>query len=161
VAFYGISARLGSDVAALPRDYLRAMQPGFPSVWILFVLPFASSGVIAHARPLRKLSTRHNRFTLSVGFVGLGAFVAGMVGLLPAAWAILAVVAGGALVGFSIFSLPPKHTGGEEGPPDDGGGWGRRPPPEDEPRPPVGGGGELDWDQFDQLRAQWERTLVK
>jgi hypothetical protein len=132
------------------------MQPSFSSAWILFVLPFASSGVIAHARPLRRLSTRYNRLTLSIGILGLGAFVAGMVGLLPVSWAILAVVAGGALAGFSIFSIPPKQTGGGDEDSDDGG-WGRRPPPEDEPPPPADGGGELDWDQFDQLRAQWER----
>jgi hypothetical protein len=137
------------------------MQPSFPSVWILFVLPFASSGVIAHARPLRKLSTRHNRFTISVGIVGLGAIAAGMVGLLPVSWAILAVVVGGALAGFSIFSLPAKNTGGEQGPPEDGGGWGRRPPPRDQPPRPAGGGGELDWDHFDQLRAQWECTPLE
>jgi hypothetical protein len=132
------------------------MPPTFPSAWILFVLPFASSGVIAHARPLRKLSSKYNRLTLTLGVAGLGAFIAGMVGLLPVSWAILAVVAGGALAGFSIFSLPPKkRDGGDEG--SDDGGWGRRPPPEDEPPPPTGGGGELDWEQFDTLRAQWER----
>jgi hypothetical protein len=133
------------------------MPPTFPSAWILFVLPFASSGVIAHARPLRKLSSKYNRVTLTIGVAGLGAFIAGMVGLLPVSWAILAVVAGGALAGFSIFSLPPKkRDSGDEG--SDDGGWGRRPPPEDEPPPPSGGGGELDWEQFDTLRAQWERA---
>jgi len=133
------------------------MEPSFSSAWMLFVLPFASSGVIAHARPLRKLSTRHNKLTLSIGILGLGAFVAGMVGLLPVSWAILAVVAGGALAGFSIFSIPPKQTGDDGEDSDDGGGWGRRPPPEDEPPPPAGGGGDVDWEQFDRLRAQWER----
>jgi hypothetical protein len=132
------------------------MQPSFSSAWILFVLPFASSGVIAHARPLRRLSTRHNKLTMTVGLLGLGAFVSGMVGLLPVSWAILAVVAGGALAGFSIFSIPPKQKGGGEEDSDDGG-WGRRPPPEDEPPPPAGGGGELDWEQFDRVRAQWEQ----
>jgi hypothetical protein len=135
------------------------MQPSFSSAWILFVLPFASSGVIAHAGPLRRLSTRYNKLTLSIGILGLAAFVAGMVGLLPVSGAIVAVVVGGALAGFSIFSVPPKQTGGGEEESDDGGGWGRRPPPEDEPPPPAGGGGELDWDwqRFDELRAQWER----
>jgi hypothetical protein len=141
---------------ALHRATFARMQPSFSSAWILFVLPFASSGVIAHARPLRRLSTRYNRLTLSIGILGLAAFVAGMVGLLPVSWAILAVVGGGALAGFSIFSIPPKQTGGGDEDADDGG-WGRRPPPEDEPPPPADGGGELDWDQFDQLRAQWER----
>lgn len=134
------------------------MQPSFSSAWILFVLPFASSGVIAHSRLLRRLSTRHNKLTLSIGILGLAAFVAGMVRLLPVSWAIVAVIAGGALAGFSIFSIPPKHMGGDEDS-DDGGGWGRRPPPEDEPPRPAGGGGELDcdWQRFDQLRAEWER----
>jgi hypothetical protein len=130
------------------------MQPSFSSAWILFVLPFASSGVIAHARPLRRLSARYNRLTLTIGVLGLSAFIAGMVGLLPVSWAILAVVAGGILAGFSIFSIPPRDSDGEAGP--DDGGWGGQPPPEDEPPPPSGGGGELDWEQFDQLRTQWE-----
>ena len=144
---------------ALRGTTVAHMQPSFSSAWILFVLPFASSGVIAHARPLRRLSTRYNKLTLSIGILGLAAFVAGMVGLLPVSWAILAVIAGGALAGFSIFSIPPKQTGGGEDDTDDGGGWGRRPPPEDEPPPPAGGGGELDWDwqRFDELRAEWER----
>jgi len=136
------------------------MQPSFPTAWILFVLPFASSGVIAHTRPLRKLSTRYNRSTLMIGIIGLVAFVAGMVGLLPVFWGILAVAAGGALAGFSIFSLPPQEGGNDDGPDrEDGGGWGRRPPPEDEPPPPAGGGGELDWEHFDRLRAQWEERV--
>jgi hypothetical protein len=134
------------------------MSPSFPSAWILLVLPFASSGVIAHTRPLRKLSNKYNRVTLTVGVLGLAAFIAGMVGLLPVSWAILAVIAGGALAGFSIFSLPSKKSEGGDEESDDGGGWGRRPPPEDEPPPPAGGGGELDWERFDALRAQWERT---
>jgi hypothetical protein len=143
---------------ALHRTTFARMQPSFSSAWILFVLPFASSGVIAHARPLRRLSTRYNKLTLSIGILGLAAFIAGMVGLLPVSWAVLAVIAGGALAGFSIFSIPPKQTGGGEEDSDDGG-WGRRPPPEDEPPPPAGGGGELDWDwqRFDELRALWER----
>ena len=138
------------------------MQPSFPTAWLLFVLPFASSGVIAHARPLRRLSTRYNRSTLMVGILGLGAFVAGMVGLLPVSWAIISVVAGGALAGFSIFSLPPKNEGNDDGSGRDdggGGGWGRRPPPQDEPPPPADGGGEIDWEQFDRLRAQWEERV--
>lgn len=141
----------GTTVARMPRS--------FSSAWILFVLPFASSGVIAHARPLRRLSTRYNKLTLSIGLLGLAAFVAGMVGLLPVSWTILAVIAGGALAGFSIFSIPPRQMGGGDEDSDDGGGWGRRPPPEDEPPLPAGGGGELDcdWQRFDELRAEWER----
>jgi hypothetical protein len=142
----------------LGRTTFARMQPSFSSAWILFVLPFASSGVIAHAHPLWRLGTRYNKLTLPIGILGLGAFTAGMVGLLPVSWAILAVVAGGALAGFAMFSIPPKQTGGGEEDSDDGG-WGRRPPPEDEPPPPAGGGGELEWDwqRFDELRAQWER----
>jgi hypothetical protein len=132
------------------------MQPSFSSAWILFVLPFASSGVIAHTRLLRALTARYNRVRLSVGVLGLAAFVAGMVRLLPVSWALLAVMVGGALAGFSIFSVPPRQSGGEDD--SDDGGWGRRPPPDDEPPPPCGGGGELDWEQFDELRAEWERT---
>ena len=133
------------------------MRPGLSIGWYLFLLPFVSSGVIAHAAPLRRLSTNHNRATLTVGVVGLVAFTAGMVGLVPVSWAIFAVLAGGALAGFSIFSFPPSDHGDGEGE-SDGGGWGRGPPPHDEPPPPSGGGDLLDWDEFDTLRAAWERT---
>ena len=62
---------------------LARMQPNLSSTWMLFVLPFASSGVLAHARLVRKLSAKHNRLTVTLGVLGLGAFVAGIVGLLP------------------------------------------------------------------------------
>ena len=131
------------------------MPPSFPSAWILFVLPFASGGAIAHAGPLRRLIARYCRLTTGLGIVGLGVFIAGLVGVLPVSWAILAVITGGLFAGLSLFTAPPKRSdGGEEGP--DEGGWGRRPPPEDEPPPPPCGDGEVDWDQFDTLRAEWE-----
>jgi hypothetical protein len=71
---------------------------------------------------------------------------------------VIAAAAGGAFAGLSIFSVPPRDVGGEDEP--DDGGWGNPPPPEDEPPPPSGDGGELDWERFDSLRAQWERTPV-
>jgi hypothetical protein len=143
-----------------PTITLATMQPSVSSAWIVFVVPFASCGVFAHTRPLMKLSTGHTRLTRSVGVLGVAAFIAGLAGWLPLSWAIVAAAAGGAFAGLSIFSVPPSDQGGDEES-DNGGGWGRRPPPEDEPPPPPRHGGALDWEQFDSLRAQWERTPVK
>ena len=134
------------------------MQPSLSSAWILFVVPFASCGVLAHTRPLRTLSTRFGRPTRWIGLVGLAGFLAGVIGWLPVTWAVIAAAASGAFAGLSIFSVPPRDVGGEDE--SDDGGWGKPPPPEDEPPPPSGDGGELDWERFDSLRAQWERTPV-
>jgi hypothetical protein len=121
----------------------------FPFVWLLLILPFISSIVIASFRPLRNLSANHNQLMFVVGLTGLAVFIAGLVGLFPRSWALVAVVAGGTLGGFSFFL---QHGDGEDG--SDDGRWGRwDPPPDDEPPGPDGG---IDWDLFDRLRARWE-----
>ena len=122
----------------------------FPFVWLLLILPFVSSAVIANFRPLRELSANHNQLMFTVGLAGLAAFIAGLVGVLPPSWALVAVLVGGLLGGFSFFL---QHGDGED--PSDDGRWGRwDPPPDDGPRGPDDGG--IDWDLFDRLRARWE-----
>jgi hypothetical protein len=122
----------------------------FPFVWLLLILPFVSSAVIANFRPLRELSANHNQLMFTVGLAGLAAFIAGLVGVFPPSWALVAVLVGGLLGGFSFF----LHHGDGEDPSDDGR-WGRwDPPPDDGPRGPDDGG--IDWDLFDRLRARWE-----
>jgi hypothetical protein len=122
----------------------------FPFVWLLLILPFISSAVIANFGPLRNLSASHNHLTFLVGLMGLGAFIAGLVGLVPRSWALPAVLVGGALGGFSFFL---QHEDGEDG--SDDGRWGRwDPPPDDGPPGPDNDG--IDWDLFDRLRSRWE-----
>jgi hypothetical protein len=129
---------------------VRVMSGLFPFVWLLLILPFVSSAVIANFRPLRELSAAHNQLMFVVGLSGLAAFIAGLVGLVPSSWALVAVLIGGALGGFSFFL---QHGDGEDG--SDDGRWGRwDPPPDDGPPAPDGGG--IDWDLFDRLRARWE-----
>ena len=127
------------------------MLSTYPVAWLLLGLPFASAGVIAHARPLRELSALHHRSTWLVGVAGLCAFGAGLVGLLPVAWTIPAVFLGGALAGFACFS-PAR-------PDDDGGDWRRWSPEPDDDRPPPTLPDTIDWQQFDRARAQWGRRL--
>ncbi len=122
----------------------------FPFVWLLLILPFVSSAVIANFGPLRELSASHNHVMFVIGLTGLAAFVAGLVGLLPASWALVAILVGGTLGGFSFFL---QHGDGEDG--SDDGRWGRgNPPPDHGPPPPDDDG--IDWDLFDRLRARWE-----
>ncbi len=121
----------------------------FPFVWLLLILPFASSALIANLRPLRQLSASHTQLMFVIGLAGLAAFIAGLVGAVPSSWALVAVLVGGLLGGFSFFL---QHGGGEDGP--DDGRWGRwDPPPDDAPPTPQDG---IDWDLFDRLRARWD-----
>ena len=144
--------------ARLPMITVATMQPSLSSAWIVFVVPFASCGVFANTRPLVKLRAKHNELTRWLAVLGVAAFIAGLAGWLALPWAIVAAAIGGAFAGLAIFSVPPTDQGSDEEP--DNGGWGRRPPPKDEPPPPTRDGGALDWEQFDSLRAQWERTPV-
>lgn len=77
-----------------------------------------------------------------------------------------AFVAVATLSALGIFGL--LLTAGRRRPPDpgerrrddEGGGGGpRRPPPDPSPPPtPASGGPEVQWEQFDDLRSQWERV---
>lgn len=69
--------------------------------------------------------------------------------------AALGAIVGGAAAGFACFSIPGERDNDSDDDDDD---WRRGgPPPEDEPPPGVGDG-PLDWDQFDRVRARWERV---
>jgi hypothetical protein len=127
------------------------MVSTFPSAWLLLALPFASAGVIAHARPLRHLSASHHRVTWTVGVVGLCAFLAGLFGLVPARWTLAVVLLGGAVAGFSCFWTRRTDDGGED--------WRRpSPPPDDDPPPPGLPDIPIDWQKFDRLRSEWARA---
>jgi hypothetical protein len=126
------------------------MVTTFPAALLVLALPFASAGVIAHAHPLRALSGAHHRTTFGLGVVGLCAFLAGLAGLLPAAWTLVGVVVGGAVSGFACF-WPRRPDRGD----DDWRHWSVA--PEDEPPPPGLPDMPIDWREFDRLRAGWER----
>jgi hypothetical protein len=120
----------------------------FPSAWLVLLLPFLSAGVIAHVRPLRRLSAAHHPITWSAGVVGLGGFLAGLAALLPESSTLPAVVLGGAVAGFSCFWT--TNTDGDD--------WSRRSPTSDGDEPPPGLSDiPIDWQQFDRLRAGWAR----
>jgi hypothetical protein len=120
----------------------------FPFVWLVLSLPFASALVIARTRPLRSLSGRYHPLTWITGAVGLGAFLAAFIGLLPAAWTTVAVLSGGAVSGLVCFWPRRPDDGGEE--------WRRwSPAPDEGPPPPDPPGHSIDWHEFDRLRAHW------
>ena len=122
----------------------------FPFVWLVLALPFASAAVIGRVRPLRALAGRHHRVTWTAGAVGLCAFLAAFVGLLPRDWTTEAVFVGGALSGFACF-WPRK-------PDDEGEDWRRWEVDPDREGPSPGPSGDpIDWQEFDRLRARWER----
>jgi hypothetical protein len=133
------------------------MPVSFPTAWLLFVLPIGACAMIALIRPLRALSVRYNELTSAIGLIGLVAFFAGLVGLLPHPWATVAVIAGGLAGGFTFFWADPHRGNGEGGSDEDG--WRRGHHAPQEPPRPRGGGGTLDWERFDQLRAEWERAM--
>jgi hypothetical protein len=126
------------------------MVSTFPAALLVLALPFASAGAIAHLRPLRALSGTYHRTMFGVGVVGLSAFLAGLAGLLPAAWTAVGVVVGGAVSGFACF-WPRRPDHGDDG-------WRRWSfAPEDDPPPPGLPDAPIDWREFDRLRAGWER----
>ncbi len=127
------------------------MLSTFPSAWLLLALPFASAVTIGRVGPLRQLSGTYHPIPFGLGVVGLCAFLAGFAGLLPAAWTLAAVLVGGAISGFACFW--PRR-------PDDGGDDWRRwsfAPDDERPRPPGLPDLPIDWQEFDRVRAGWER----
>jgi hypothetical protein len=122
------------------------MLTSYPSVWLLLALPFLSSAVIASVPKLRALSATHNHITWPAGLAGLVVVVAGLVGLLPSAIALPAMLLGGVAGGLAMF-----RTRSDD---DDGDDWRRWRRPPDDP-PPLDG--PIDWQRFDRLRRQWER----
>jgi hypothetical protein len=119
----------------------------FPVAWMVLALPFISCAVISHLRPLRRVITDHNRLAWGIGVAGLGAYIAGLVGLLPPTAAIVAILAGGAVAGLSCFWASDS----------DGGDWRRGGPPSDDWPPIDGPDHQIDWEQFDRARMEWER----
>jgi hypothetical protein len=90
-----------------------------------------------------------NRLTRPVGILGLGLLCAGLVGLLPSPWGLPVALIGGAVSGYTVFTVRTDT--------DDGDDWHRPGPPPDEPPPSPGADGPIDWRGFDRLREQWER----
>jgi hypothetical protein len=125
------------------------MLSTFPAAWLVLALPFTSAAVIAHVRPLRELTASYHRITWTVGVVGLCAFAAALVGLVPTAWTVPAVFAGGAVAGFSCFWTKKPDDGDDD--------WRRWTQPADDHGPPGPPGVRIDWQQFDRLRSQWAR----
>jgi hypothetical protein len=126
----------------------------FARVLVLLLLPFMSTTVIAHSTWLRKLATTHNWITWPLGVAGLGCLTAGLVGVLSGRYALPLTILGGAVSGFSVFSV--RRTDDN----DDGDDWRRRPPSPDIPPPQPAGEGPIDWERFDRLRGAWERRAV-
>jgi hypothetical protein len=129
------------------------MPVTFPGVWLLFLIPFASSGAIGHVRRLGKLTVERRVLMRSLGLLGLGLWAAGLVGVVPPALAMPAVLGGGLLSGFVFFGSPKP---GEDDDDDDR----RGPPGDDDPPPPPDDGHPVDWESFDRLRARWERPRI-
>ncbi len=138
----------------VPRARTLVVVPEtFPGVWLLLLIPFASSGAIGHVRRLGKLTFERGVLTRSLGLLGLGLWAAGLVGVVPPAWAMPAVLGGGLLSGFVFFG---SGRPGEDDDDDDR----RGPPGDDRPPPPPDDGHPVDWDSFDRLRARWERPRI-
>ncbi len=142
-----------ADGTAASGRYGPGMFTTFPSAWVLLALPFVSSAVIADVPGLRKLSTAHSRLTWPIGVAALLVLFAGLVGLVPATYALPVMILAGAVSGFVMF-LPRRGDG-------NGDDWRWRPPPPDDPPPDPDGDGPIDWALFDRLRARWERTPIR
>lgn len=128
------------------------MLATYPSAWLLLTLPFLSSCLIRSIPPLLSLAGRRNRTMRAAGMVGMAGLFAGLLGVVPPAVGLPMMVIGGLVSGFTVFTLP-------RGRGSDGDDWRRwRPPPEDPPPPDTYG--PTDWEQFDRIRAQWERRPV-
>ena len=131
------------------------MLASFPLAWFLLALPFVSAAIIAQVQPLRQLATKHNWVTWPVGLLSLAVLLAGLMGRIPAVYALPMTVLAGLVAGYSVFWSPRTDSGNDDD--DDDGHW-RPPPPEEPPPQPIGEG--PDWDRFDRLRRQWERPRV-
>ncbi len=145
-------------MAAPPwRGYGVRMFSTFPSAWVLVALPFLSALLISQIRPLRTLATTRYRVTWPVGIAGLVLLFAELIGVLPAASAVPVMLLAGGVSGFSLFWPSPVEDDGGS----DDGRWRDR-PSDDRPShdgPPLTPLGQRwpDWEQFDRLRAEWER----
>lgn len=126
----------------------------YPSAWLLLTLPFFSSIVLRSVPWLWGLATTMNRVTRPIGTLGLACLFAGLFGLVPRPYALPLAILGGAVSGYTVFSLPGKGEG------NDGDDWRRPGPPPDEPPQPPVAGRPIDWQLFDRLRTQWERPSV-
>jgi hypothetical protein len=124
----------------------------YPSEWLLLTLPFLSSLVVQSVPALRALATRMVWLTLPVGITGLALLAAGLVGLLPKPYALPLAILGGVVSGYTVFTLPRSGSDGDD--------WRRSGPPPDDPPPPPVPREPLDWEEFDRVRAGWERPLV-
>ena len=87
-----------------------------------------------------------------IGMAGLTVLLLALAGVVPPAYGIPMMIFGGAVSGFTVFTLPRPDDGGDD--------WRRWRPPPDDPPPPPDDGEPLDWQLFDRLRAQWERQPV-
>lgn len=129
------------------------MLARYPPAWLLLSLPFLSTYVIRGVPSLLSLAGRRNTSMRLMGAAGLATMLVGLTGAVAPAFGLPMMVLGGVVSGFTAFKRPPK--GGSDG--DDWRRW--RPPPDDPPPPDADG--RLDWEQFDRIRAQWERQPVR
>jgi hypothetical protein len=125
------------------------MPTTYPSAWLLLSVPFVSSLVVRKVPPLLRLATRMNRLTRPVGLLGLALLCAGLVGVLPSPWGLPLALIGGAVSGYTVFTVGTDT--------DDGDNWRGPGRPPDDPPPPTGVDGPIDWQSFDHVREQWER----
>jgi hypothetical protein len=128
------------------------MLASYPSAWLLLTLPFLSTYVIRGVPSLLALAGRRNATMRLTGVAGLAAMLVALIGVVPPVFGLPVMLVGGAVAGFTVFTLP---LNGES----DGDDWRWWHPPPDDP-PPPGTDGPLDWDQFDRIRAHWERQPV-
>jgi hypothetical protein len=130
------------------------MLSTYPGAWLLLCLPFLSSLVLRSVPCLWRLASALNWFTWPLGVLGLACLFAGLFALIPPPFALPMAIAGGAVSGYVVFSVPRRGSGS------DGDDWRRPGPPPDEPPEPPFEGAPIDWDLFDRLRGQWERRAV-
>lgn len=127
------------------------MLKSFPAAWLLLALPFFSCAAISTTPKLRVMASRHTWITWPLGVAGLIGLLGALVGFVPAPAAVPVALLGGAVAGYACFWAPAPGSDGEDG------GWGRSGPPPEEPPPPRPTGDRFDWDEFDSVRACWER----
>lgn len=128
------------------------MLATYPAAWLLLTLPFLSIYVIRCIPALLRLAGQRNARMRLIGVAGLGAMAAALFGAVPPAFGLPIMVLGGAVSGFTVFTLP--RPDGSDG---DDWRWGHLPP--DDPPPPASDR-PLDWDQFDRVRARWEQQSL-
>ncbi len=130
------------------------MLATYPAAWLLLGLPLLSAMVVRSVPWLWRLAWAMNRLARPLGIIGLICLIAALLGAIPPPYALPLALAGGALSGYSVFSLPRTRED------DDGDDWRRGDPPPDEPPPPPLTGATLDWPLFDRLREQWEHPRL-